>query len=251
MSLEFIPPVIAHRGASAYAPENTLAAFVKAVQLGVRWVEFDVMSAACGEAIIFHDDLLDRTTDGKGEVNTYTYQYLRQLDAGRWFHHQFSGERILTFEQLIIFLAEMNINANVEIKALPRHETALIIRILEILNHLTISLPTILFSSFSISALEILRERAPEARLGLLLHEWEPNWKKICHDLNCVSVHVNEEIMTKEAAQQIKGMNKKLLCYTVNDPKRALKLFKYGVDAVFSDAPDRIINIKNTLKTIN
>ena len=93
--LQFLPPVIAHRGASAYAPENTLAAFVKAAQLGIRWIECDVMQAACGEVIIFHDETLERTTNGKGDVDRYPYSYLQSLDAGSWFDPIFSGEKNL------------------------------------------------------------------------------------------------------------------------------------------------------------
>ncbi|RDI48827.1 glycerophosphoryl diester phosphodiesterase [Aquicella lusitana] len=242
-SLEFYPPVIAHRGASAYAPENTLAAFIKAAQLGIKWVEFDVMQAASGEPIIFHDDLLDRTTDGKGEVSHYSYTYLQTLDAGRWFDSRFSGERIPTLLQTIKFLQEAKLSANVEIKAQSGHEEKLVIRVLdELAPYLHAAQPAILFSSFSLDALHFLRQHSPHCLMGLLLHEWEPDWQYVCTSLQCISVHVNHEIMTREAAQKIKSMDKILLCYTVNDPARAAELYSWGVDAVFSDIPDRIVD---------
>ena len=68
IDISIIPPVIAHRGASFYAPENTLSSFMQAIQLGLKWVEYDVAQAACGEAVIFHDELLDRTSNGSGEL---------------------------------------------------------------------------------------------------------------------------------------------------------------------------------------
>jgi len=110
------PPVIAHRGGSAYAPENTLSAFTKAAQLGMQWVEFDVMLAACGTPIVFHDDLLDRTTNATGEVGVHAYTYLQTLDAGAWFNSKFSGERIPTLAQVLQFLKDVKLCANVEIK---------------------------------------------------------------------------------------------------------------------------------------
>lgn len=238
------PPVIAHRGASAYAPENTLAAFVKAAQLGIKWIEFDVMQAACGEPIIFHDELLDRTTNGSGEVDQYPYSYLRTVDAGAWYDAKFSGERIPSLLQVMEFLQNAKMAANVEIKALPGKEKQLVAKVIEQMkDYLPIAGPTILFSSFSIDALHFLREYAPNCFLGLLLHEWEPNWEALCTSLQCVSVHVNHEIMNQEAAQKIKAMNKTLLCYTVNNPRRALELYSWGVDAVFSDAPDKILKV--------
>lgn len=242
-AINITPPVIAHRGASAYAPENTLAAFTKAAQLGVKWIEFDVMQAACGEAIIFHDDTLERTTNGAGEPSDYHFQTLAALDAGRWFDLRFASEKIPSLHQVIDFLINTNMNANVEIKSMPGKEAQLIKRVFQELSQseLGIVTPRLLFSSFSLDALKLLRQYAPSCYLGMLLHEWEPNWQTWCVALNCISVHVNEAILTHEAASKIKAMNKLLLCYTVNDPERAKELFSWGVDAVFSDNPDKIL----------
>ena len=243
-ALNFNPPVIAHRGASAYAPENTIIAFTKAAQLGIKWIEFDVMQAACGMPIIFHDDLLDRTTNGVGAVDHYPYSYLKTLDAGGWFDLKFSGERIPTLQQIIEFLQSTKMSANVEIKLLPGGEEKLVVSVLELMDQYLKSAPaSILFSSFSVDALRHLRKYSPNCLMGLLLHEWEPNWQEICTSLQCVSVHVNHEILTQEYAQKIKRMGKLLLCYTVNDPNRAGELYSWGVDAVFSDVPDKIAHV--------
>lgn len=243
ISFSVYPPVIAHRGASAYAPENTLVAFTKAAQMGVRWVEFDVMQSACGEVVVFHDDTLERTTSGAGYLHQTSFAYLNSLDAGRWFHPQFSGEKIPSLKQVLSFLNDMHISANIEIKCLPGHEEALVKKTLHIIENLPQAFkPTILFSSFSIDALRLLRKYAPNALLGLLLHEWEAGWEDVCTSLHCASVNVYEEIMTEAMAKKIKGMGRQLLCYTVNNKARAIQLYRYGVDAVFSDVPDRILN---------
>jgi len=241
-SLHFNPPVIGHRGACAYAPENTMSSFIKAAQLNVKWVEFDVMSSSDGVPIIFHDETLNRTTNGQGEVSHASYAYLQTLDAGKWFNYIFSDERIPTLMTVISFLQEAKIAANIEIKSTPEQEEKLIQRVMtEMKPYLAKANDQFLFSSFSITALHTLRKLSPDCHIGLLLHEWHPDWKHICHSLNCVSVHVNEEIMTETMAHEMKAMNKKLLCYTVNDAKRAKELFAWGVDAVFSDVPDKII----------
>jgi glycerophosphoryl diester phosphodiesterase len=241
LQLTFEPPVIAHRGASAYAPENTLSAFVKAAQLGAKWVEFDVTLAACGEPIVFHDDTLERTTDGAGEVTAYPYFFLQTLDAGGWFSSAFSHERIPTLSQILAFLKAMKMGANIELKAWPGHEVEVVKKVLEVTqSYFNLTDPAILFSSFSFDMLTVLRNQAPDCHIGLLLHEWEPNWQTVCENLQCVAVHVNEEIMTEKAAAEIKGMNKYLLCYTVNRLPRAKTLYELGVDALFTDVPDQL-----------
>ncbi|OGT56899.1 MAG: hypothetical protein A3F14_01500 [Gammaproteobacteria bacterium RIFCSPHIGHO2_12_FULL_43_28] len=241
-TLTFQPPVIAHRGASAYAPENTMSAFTKAVQLGIKWIEFDVMLAACGEMIIFHDETLDRTTDGKGEVYRFPYSYLHTLDAGKWFAPTFSGEKIPTFSEVMTFLEETSIYANVEIKPAPGQDKELVLRLVEeIETHFKHLKSKLLFSSFSAKSLRYLRKRMPEANIGLLLHHWKRHWAATSDKLKCIAIHVNHEILTPDAARNIKDMGQSLLCYTVNNPARAAELFSWGVDAVFSDAPDKIL----------
>ena len=111
--------IIGHRGAAAYAPENTLAAFDKARELGCHLIEFDVMLSADGEAFVFHDENLKRTTNGRGEIGLVTAEYVRSLDAGRWYSKQFRGEKIPTLREVIEWLTVSKVQANIEIKPYP------------------------------------------------------------------------------------------------------------------------------------
>lgn len=243
--LHFDPHVIAHRGASGYAPENTMAAFVKAVQLGARWIEFDVMLSSDQKTIVFHDDDLNRTTNGHGWVGDYSYHQLRALDAGKWFGLPFSSERIPSLMQVLEFIDNTNIQANVEIKPLAGQDKATAQRVWQAVQAYKPALASsLLFSSFSLSSLEEMRKIAPECQLALLMHQWLPDWQSICDKLNCISVHMNQEIVTPENSKKVKNTQRSLLCYTVNDPFRANELFSFGVDAVFSDFPDKIAQIK-------
>lgn len=247
-TLQFEPPVIGHRGASAYAPENTIASFTSAMLMGVKWVEFDVMLSSDGQSIVFHDDLLNRTTDGQGRVSEYPYDYLYTLDAGRWFNARFSGERISLLRTVIDFLQNGNLSANIELKPAPGSEEQLVKCVIkEMKPFLTGANHKYLFSSFSMDTLYLLRQYAPECQLGILLHEWESGWQNICNKLKCVSVNVNHEIMLESDVREIKEMGNTCLCYTVNDPGRAKRLYNFGVDAVFSDVPDKIIKALATL----
>lgn len=241
MTLTFEPPVIAHRGVSSHAPENTMAAFTRVLMSGIQWVEFDVMLAACGTPVVIHDEMLMRTTGHGGSVGDYPFTYLHTLDAGAWFAPAFSGERIPAFVQVAEFLSATGLCANIEIKPLPGQEESTVRHALQVFrNYFPDNSPKILFSSFSLEVLRMIREQAPSCQLGLLMHEWLPNWRELAVNLNCVSVHVNQEILSEARAAEIKADNKILLSYTVNDVNRAEVLFDYGVDAVFSDCPDQI-----------
>lgn len=243
MSFEIEPPVIAHRGASAYAPENTIAAFTKAAQLGVKWVEFDVTEAACGEPVIFHDEQLDRTTNGHGVLSHYPYSYLHTLDAGAWFDPVFSGERIPSLRETMEFLQSTKLSANIEIKPVRDQAEPLVLRIIDEVTPFLIKNEDvhIIFSSFSVEVLMLLRKAAPQFNIGLLLDKWKPHWQEVAAELSCAAIHVNEKIITPRSAGEIKKLGYTLLCYTVNDPKRAFELYTIGVDALFSDNPDLIL----------
>jgi glycerophosphoryl diester phosphodiesterase len=238
-TLEILPQIIAHRGASAYAPENTLAAFAKALDLGCRYVECDVMLSADGEPFVFHDEKLKRTTNGKGKLGQVNTAYLQSLDAGRWFARRYRGEKILHLRELLQWLVGANVQANIEIKPFPGtvEQTASVV-----LAHIqrywppNKSLP--LISSFELDALKLCRSLAPELPLGLLLDKWNNNWQQTAEDLQCYSVHCNQSILSATRAKQIKQQDFKLLAYTVNHRRIAKKLFAWGVDAVFSDYPN-------------
>ena len=109
-----LPPVTSHRGARGHAPENTMAGMRKAVELGARWIEFDVKLTADDEPVLFHDDTVNRTTDGKGPVARMTLEEIRKLDAGRWFSPDFAGEPVPTLAEAMDYLAATGIGANVD-----------------------------------------------------------------------------------------------------------------------------------------
>lgn len=110
------PLVIAHRGASHVAPENTLAAFRQAAADGADYIEFDVACTADGELVVLHDDTVNRTTDGRGPVRELTLKQVKELDAGRWKGEQFAGERIPTLDETLAVAAEHGLGVYIEWK---------------------------------------------------------------------------------------------------------------------------------------
>lgn len=237
-----VDKIIGHRGASAYAPENTLVAFEKAVALGCHSIEFDVMCSADGEPFIIHDDKLKRTTNGKGEVGKVEADYLRSLDAGSWFSKQYKGELIPHFKDVIRWLVQSGVKANIEIKPFPGTAEQTTTAVLGVLNgYWPMDKPLPLISSFEWDALVLCRTLAPEMPLGLLLHEWDEQWLSKAKQLDCYSIHFNRKILTAERVKQVKEQGFIVCSYTVNRKRLANKLFKWGVDAVFSDYPDLLI----------
>src|SRR5579872_628174 len=110
------PWIIAHRGASGHAPENTLAAFERAVALGVGFIETDLHLTRDARFVAIHDRTLERTTNGRGAVHDFTLAELRELDAGLWFDRQFSGQRIPTLEEALDFARKHDVIFYFEIK---------------------------------------------------------------------------------------------------------------------------------------
>lgn len=231
--------VIGHRGASAYAPENTLAAFDKALALGCSFVEFDVMLSADGEPFVFHDDSLKRTTNGKGDIGLVDAAYLESLDAGKWFSRHFSGEKIPHFRDLLNWLTFADINANIEIKPYKGAAKQTTIAVMTHLNrYWPQTKPLPLISSFDHEALNLCRELAPEMPIGMLFDVWDDQWLAKAQDLHCYSVHLNRRALNAARVKEIKEREYKLFVYTVNSKRQAKKLLEWGVDAVFSDYPD-------------
>lgn len=232
-------PIIAHRGASAYAPENTLAAFDLALAYGAQWVEFDVMLSQDDEPFVIHDETLSRTTSGRGRMNEVDATYLSSLDAGNWFSKQYRGEKIPHFREVLKWLIFSNVQANIEIKPCVGFEEQTAVVVLSYLQrYWPQDLPLPLISSFDENVLTICRSLAPELPLGLLVHEWDGSWQKKAELLGCVSVHMNQRILTKDRAKEVKQAGFQLLSYTVNRKRLAEKLLSWGVDAVFSDYPN-------------
>ena len=234
-----LPRVIGHRGAAASAPENTLAGLRRAAALGVRWVEFDVKLTACGQPVLMHDDTLERTTNGFGRVAETTLEELRRLDAGSWFDPAFAGERVPTFAEALALAGELGLGVNVEIKPCPGREAETARVATEALATLWPSdRPTPLVSSFAPECLAVAREVAPELPRGLLCHRLPRTWRELMERFGCRTLHVDQLFLSARRVAEVKAEGVPLLAYTVNRAGRARRLFAWGLDAVFTDAPE-------------
>ena len=239
-----LPRLIGHRGAALLAPENTLAGFRKAAEVGASWVEFDVRLAADGRCVLLHDDTLERTTTGKGRADQLDFEALRRFDAGAWFGPTFAGERVPSFEETIDLLAELGLGANVEVKPGPGAEVATGKAVAEVLRaRWPKSLPTPLVSSFKEASLAALREVAPELPRGLLVSEVPRDWRTRAEALGCATIHCNHKRLQRALARDIIAAGFPLLAYTVNDRVRAEELWDWGLASIITDCPDRLLPV--------
>ena len=234
--------VIAHRGASADAPENTLAAFAAARDRGARWIETDVKLSSDGVPIIMHDDTLERTTNGSGPVADHSWHELQRLDAGGWFGPAFQGEAIPTLAQTLAFARGANMRLNLELKPCPgRTQATTMVTLIEAAKLWPAEAPPILISSFDIDALIIASRLHPDWPRGLLLDTWRPDWRDLAAQTQASAIHVNAELATPAHIQAFADAGFPTLAYTVNDTATADRLWQAGTRAVFSDKPGSLI----------
>lgn len=233
-----IPRLIAHRGAKANAPENTLAAFARAREEGALWVEFDVKLTADGVPVVIHDEMLERTTDGRGAVRSTSLAALKRLDAGAWFAPAFRGERVPTLVEALDLFARLDMGFNLEIKPCPGREVETARTTIAVLDaHWPANRPAPVLSSFKAEALAAVRDLAPRYALGYLAEKLGQGWIEAAQRLGCKTVHPGWHSLTEKQIGAAKAAGFPLLVWTVNEPARARQLLAWGVDALITDNP--------------
>ena len=235
-----LPKVFAHRCGGALAPENTLAGLRISAALGVRAVEFDVMLSADGSPWLIHDELLERTTDGRGQVCTTADAMLQKLDAGACHHRAFTCEPLPTLDAATALCRDLGLMANVEIKPATGFEAITGEVVARRIIDLWQGSPLPLVSSFSEVSLEAARRVAPQLPLACLFDRPPVDWQARLHALGAFSLNCDASALDDAVLRDALASGIPVLCYTVNDRSLAESLFKRGVSSVFSDRIDRL-----------
>jgi glycerophosphoryl diester phosphodiesterase len=243
MSLpRFLPPVIAHRGASALAPENTLSALRLAHASGARWVEFDVKLTRDGMPILMHDDTLNRTTDGKGGVADIKWADMQKLDAGGWFKPHFAGEPVPYLGEALRVVLESDMQLNLEIKPCPgRAQATAMVAIFETSKIWPEDRPPPLISSFDEEALSIAAQLQPHWPRSFAFEKWRSDWREAAAAAKAQALTVDADLLTREHMPELVSCGLAILPYTVDDAKRAKQLIADGASAVFCNDPKAMI----------
>jgi glycerophosphoryl diester phosphodiesterase len=228
--------VIAHRGASSYAPENTLAAFDAALEMRVRHIELDVALTSDSHTVVIHDEKLDRTTDGCGLVTSQTLAALRELDAGSWFGAQFEGERIPPFDEVLArYKGRVHIHTEIKGKSpsLPQR-TADLVRKHGMERQVTIT-------SFQSVRLEEMRAYAPELPMGWLVREVNDSIIAQAHAIGVNQFCPRADTVTPELVHRLHAEGFVVRAWGVSTEELMRRLVHAGVDGMTVNFPDRLI----------
>jgi glycerophosphoryl diester phosphodiesterase len=227
---------IAHRGASALAPENTTAAFEKAVGLGADAIELDLHLSRDGELVVIHDDTLDRTTDGLGPVYERSLEELKRLDAGRWFGEGFAGERVPTLAEVLQRFAG-KVALALEVKAGSAFFPGIEERVVSTLRrHSAIGQTAV--ASFDHYALQRLKEIEPALRTVALLVGRPVSISGLAGPVKAEGVALEASLVTKTEVEACRAAGLQLVVWVVNEPAQMRHFIELGVDGIITDRPD-------------
>lgn len=245
-----LPPqaVIAHRGASHYAPENTLAAFRFAVEQGADGIEFDVKLSADGHPIIIHDATVDRTTNGTGKVSELTLNELRTLDAGSWFGKSYAGEPIPTLGEVLDTVGhDLILNIELTNYTTPRDALPEIVADTVEKHNMT---ERVFFTSFHPRTVSRIAKRLPNVPRGLLLL---PTFAgKISHFvfgklLPLQTINPEFQLVSPGFVKKAHQRERKVFPYTINAKDDILSALMAGVDGIITDDPILAQKVRNSL----
>ncbi|ABV35396.1 glycerophosphoryl diester phosphodiesterase [Shewanella sediminis HAW-EB3] len=221
--------IFAHRGASGYAPENTLAAMKKAIELGARAVEIDIHSVE-GELYVYHDRRLDHKSSGTGLISDVSREYLKTLFV--------DSEPIPTLWEVMTYLSKQNCLVNIELKGMTCL-SPFIALYPKLIKELGFRADQLLISSFHHGFLQEFRRSYPLACIAPLLEGVLLNTTDIATQLDAYSIHLSLSFITSELVDDAHSKGLKVFVYTVDHPEDIHQLNKMGVDGIFTNYPDK------------
>jgi len=244
--------VVAHRGASAYCPENTLVSFKRAIAMGADMVELDVQLTLDGEVVVFHDENLTRCTNGKGRIADYTLAELKKLDAGIWFDKEYKGTRIPTLVE-VLSLCKNKVAVNIEIKTEIVAKTisgGIEEKCLKIIDQGGMR-EHIVFSSFDPRAIRHLKEIDRTVAAAVLFERRYYGSKlpsEIIELLGADAFNCSQDELSKKWLTDLKLNNIPVNIYTVNDKKNMRRFLDMGVSGIFTNKPDILKRVVADIK---
>ena len=229
--------VYAHRGYSGKYPENTMLAFKKAAETGCDGIELDVQLTSDGQVVIIHDEKIDRTTDGTGNVKDYTLEELKKFHAAASWNGIYGFEPIPTLEEYFQWVKDTDLVTNIEIKSGVYYYEELEEKTLALVRKYGLE-KKIIFSSFLHSSITLLRKLAPEIPCGALVeYENLGNPGYYCEKFDFQYYHPGMKALTEEMVQSCKEHNIPLNVWTINDMGALEQLYEWGCEGVISNFP--------------
>lgn len=237
-----------HRGLSGRYPENTLIAFQKAIDNGADGIELDVHLTKDGEVVIIHDELVDRTTNGKGLVCDYTLAELQKLDASNIYHDKCGFQKIPTLREYFEMIQDACILTNIELKTGIFPYPGIEEKVLELIDEFE-ERDRIIISSFNHYSVLRMKALAPDMQYGFLEESWILGMADYCKKYDMNAIHPIFTCIDEDYMKAAKENGLDVNTWTVNDPKDMKRLAKMGVHAIITNFPDECIDILNDLKS--
>ncbi|WHY31974.1 glycerophosphodiester phosphodiesterase [Cytobacillus firmus] len=245
---------VSHRGASAYAPEHTIAAYEMGEKMHGDYIELDLQMTKDGHLIAMHDVTLDRTTDGTGSVKDYTLNEIKQLDAGSWFNEkypyaskaEYEGLKVPTLEEVFKKFGKNN-SYYIETKS-PDVYPGMEKELLRLVEKYKINKNKLLVQSFSPQSLKVMNELDPTIKLVQLI-SYKANAEITDAEIReikqyAMGIGPNHTYLNEEYVQKVVNSGLELHPYTVNDKERMKQLINWGVTGMFTNHPDLLHDVK-------
>lgn len=262
-----LPLVIAHRGGRRWAPENTMAAFRKSLELGADGIELDVHRCASGELVVIHDHDLGRTTNGVGLIKDVTYDELARLSAGAWFDEEmaflgeqatapaqktksdqsFKGERIPLLKD-VLELVSGQVLLNIEIKNTPVEYPGIEEDLLELLENYG-RIDTIIVSSFDHKVMQQLHNKAPHIQIAVLADALMIDLGEYAKKIGATYWHPYYGSIRRESVEEAHADGLKINAWTVNKMRDWSECARWGIDGIVTDDPENLKSFLNQIKS--
>lgn len=238
--------IIAHRGASGYAPENTMPAFQLALELNAEGIELDVHLSKDDEVVVIHDHTIDRTSDGEGRVRDLTLEELRKFDYGSWKDERFKGATIPTLREVLELLRDWDGLLNIEVKGNPITYEGIEDRIAQLLEEFGMT-NRVIISSFNHYFLRNMKDIDSQIQIGLLYGDGLVEPWVYAKNLKAEALHPSYHAINQEVTLGCKENNVMLNPYTINNREDVERMLDLGVDGIITDYPDRVLSIRDSI----
>ncbi len=222
------PKIYGHRGASAIEPENTMRAFKRAFNDGANGIEFDIRLSADNEIVVIHDDTINRTSNGFGLVKEHTFEELLQFDFGL-------GEKIPLLKEVLREFGKKYL-LNIEIKELGLEK-----QLVELLNEFNL-IEKAIISSFKIPAIKKIKEIDPKIQTAYIYSINKSNLEHLKNTIKIDGIHPRKNLIKKNLVEKANLLNLSIRTWTVDNPRKAIKLAKLNIDSIITNNPKVIFH---------
>ncbi len=229
--------IIAHRGASKYAPENTMHAFTKALEMQADAIETDVHLTKDNIPVLMHDERINRTSNGRGYIRDFTYEQLLQFDVGSWFAPKFADAKIITLDEFLSWIKQTNMRAHIELKNNKVDYDAIETIVYQhIKNHSMQERSTV--SSFNFESIQRFQQMTESITLAYLTSNITKTKRQAFEKHPTNALHIKQTLLRKRLIRCSKQKNIPLRVFTINKISQMMRCYDLRIKGIFTDVPD-------------